>query len=178
MEHYETRKSREAIYDGKVFSVYLDQVELENGCMVSREVVEHHGGVAVIALDESDRLLLVRQYRYGSGRELLELPAGKLNPGENPRECGIRELAEETGYLAGHCELLVRIIPTPAYNSEEISIYTASDLSFVQQNPDPDEFLSVERLSLEQALELCMAGKISDSKTLAGILMYARLMGK
>lgn len=172
MEHVEKRRDRKSLYSGVVFDIYLDDVELEDGSMVKRELVDHNGGVAVLALDDEDHVFMVRQYRYGAGAVLMELPAGKLEKGEDPRSCGLRELEEETGHIAGYFEELAQIVPTPAYDSERIYIYLASHLTPTLQNLDPGEFLTVERIPFDYVLEMCLDGRITDAKTVAGILKY------
>jgi ADP-ribose pyrophosphatase len=167
--------SRSDIYAGRVFTIHVDEVKLPDGTPATREVVEHNGGVAVLALDDSDHVLMVRQYRYGADRVMLELPAGKLEKGEDPAACGLRELREETGMSAGEYSLLAKMYPTPAYCSECISIYLAEDLTPGEQHLDEGEFLSVERIPLSRAVEMCLSGEITDAKTLTGLLKYAYL---
>ena len=177
MQLFEQQLLRETIYRGKVFNVYLDKVRLENNAEVGRELVEHHGGVAVLAVDNDDNVLMVRQFRYGAQEVLLELPAGKLELGEKPAECGLRELAEETGMIAGEYSFLAKLNPTPAYCSECIYIYLAKGLKSGQQRLDADEFLNVERVPFSKALAMCLNGEITDAKTLIGILKYAAVKG-
>jgi len=173
MAHFEEKLASQELYRGKIFSVTQDRVRLENGDEARRDIVHHNGGVAVLALDGEGQLLLVRQFRYAFGQELLELPAGKVEPGEEPAVCGRRELEEECGCKAGRFELLSVLYPTVGYCSEVIHIYLAQDLSPCGQRLDEDEFLSVERLPLEKALELVLAGQLPDAKTQIGILTLA-----
>lgn len=125
MVHFEKELSRKEFYHGYIVDFCVHQVELEDGKTASREVVHHHGGVSVVALDEKGRLLLVRQFRFAAGKELLEIPAGKLEQGEDPMAAAARELEEETGYQAESLELLTEMIPTPGYCTEVIRIYLA-----------------------------------------------------
>lgn len=179
MEHFETTLSSKEIYKGRVFTAKVDAVRLENDSETTREYVLHPGGVAIAALDRQDNLLLVRQFRYPFGRELVELPAGKLEYGEDHQQCGRRELIEETGYEAGEFSYLGCLYPTPAYCSEIIHLYYATDLTEVSQNLDEDEFLSVFRVPLSKAVEMVMSGEISDAKSQIGILkVFAKRMGK
>jgi ADP-ribose pyrophosphatase len=178
MEYSEKQVSSEQIFKGKIITVRLDQAELVNGKIAAREVVHHNGGVAVLALDEADNVLFVRQFRYPYGEVLLELPAGKLELGEDPAACGLRELEEETGYAAGHCESLGVAYPTPGYCDEVLHLYFAKNLTKTAQNLDEDEFLSVEKIPLETAISLCLDGTIRDAKTLVAVLKYAAMKGK
>ena len=133
-------------------------------------MVHHNGGAAVAALNEKGEIYLVRQYRYALGKELIEIPAGKLEKGENPFDAARRELAEEAGVCAGEYRDLGTVIPTCGYCNEIIWIYGAKNLTAVSQNLDPDEFLSVFTLPLDEAAEKVISGEISDSKTAVAIL--------
>lgn len=175
MKHWEKTLITKPIYQGRILSLRLDTVELQDGRIASREVVEHNGGVAVLAVDRDNSVLFVRQFRYPYGEELLELPAGKLNPGEDPALCGRRELEEETGCTAGDYRFLAKIYPSPGYVDEVIYVYLARDLTLGSQHLDPGEFLTVKRIPLEQAVSLCLEGSITDAKTLLGILKYNEL---
>ena len=175
MAHFEKQLSSEEIFAGRVISVTLDTVELENGNTGIREVVHHHGGAGVAALNEQGEIYLVRQYRYALDRELIEIPAGKLEPGEDPFETAKRELGEEAGLTAAEYRDLGYIIPTCGYCSEIIYLYAAKALSPVDQHLDPDEFLSVFTMPLEEAVQLVLSGEITDSKTVAAILKVKAL---
>lgn len=173
MEHYEECLERKTLFQGRVFNIHLDTVRLQDNTTSTREVVEHHGGVAVLALDENDNLLMVEQYRYGADRVMLELPAGKIDPGESPETCGVRELEEETGYQAEKFMPFGKFYPTPAYDTETIYLYVAEDLVKTEQNLDPGEFIDVKKVPFAQAVELCKNGTIEDAKTTIAILRYA-----
>ena len=168
--------STEMKYDGKIVKLYCDSVELENGKTASREVVKHPGGVCIVPLDEDNNVLMVRQFRYPHGRVLLEIPAGKLEYGENHRECGLRELKEEIGCTCDSFEYLGNLIPTPAYDTEVIHMYLARGLHNGEQSLDEDEFLEIEKIPLEKAVEMIMNNEISDAKTQIAILKTARLI--
>lgn len=172
MEHFEKHVRTERLYEGRILNLRKDIVELENGKLADREIVEHNGGVCVVAVDENDMVYFVRQYRYAVGQLLLELPAGKLEKGEDPAACGRRELEEECGLAADQFELLATLFPTCAYDTETIYVYYARGLHPVRQHLDADEFLTVERHSLKDALELVLEGKVPDAKTQVGILKY------
>lgn len=175
MGHFEKKISAERLYKGRVLSFEVHRVELENGDTATREMIVHHGGVAIAALDEQDRLLMVRQYRYAVAQELLELPAGKLEPGEEPMACGLRELEEETGCAAERLVPLAEVYPVPPYCTEKIYVMRAEGLTRSSQHLDDDEFITVERVPFEEALRMVMAGEILDSKTQVGILKLAVL---
>ena len=169
--HHERKLSSTEIFRGRVFRVTEDQVLLENNKQASREVVHHNGGVCVAALDQDDNLLFVRQFRYALGEEVLELPAGKREKGEDPELCGIRELEEETGLKADNWQLLSRVMyPTVGYCSEIIHIYLAEGLHPTQQHLDEDEFLDVEKIPFHTALDMVLRDEIPDAKTQLAIL--------
>ena len=165
--------ARQEIFNGRIIKVVKDDVELENGRRTTREVVYHHEAVAVVAINENNEILLVKQYRYPIGRELTELPAGVLENGENPLEAAKRELLEETGYSAEHWELLTCIYTSPGVHDEKIYIYSASNLQKISgQNLDEDELLTFETVPFDKVFEMVCTGKIMDAKTIAGVLLY------
>ena len=167
----------DTIYEGPIFTITHDTVELENGCEAIRDVLLHHGGVCVIPVTEDNEVLLVKQFRYPFRTVTLEVPAGKLEKGEDHAECGRRELLEETGCKCSEYIYLGEMLPTPAYNSEITYMYLAKGLSYEKQSLDPDEFLDVEKMPLAEALKLVMDGSIRDGKTQIAILKAARLLG-
>ena len=173
MAHTEKTIESQTLYQGKIIEVRKDMAELENGQTAARELVVHHGGVGVAAIDSQDRILLVKQFRYAPKEELLEIPAGKKELGEDPKECGIRELEEECGCKAGRFEKLTEIYPTPAYCTEVTYIYYAENLQETSQNLDQGEFLDVLRVDFNKALEMVLAGEIKDAKTQVAILTLA-----
>ena len=174
MAHFEKELDRQELYRGCVFTVTTHRVGLEDGGESRRDVVNHNGGACVAAVDEEGRILLVRQYRFAVGRELLELPAGKLEPGEDPRTAAARELTEETGRTAASLVKLTEVLPTPAYCTERIYVYEAQGLSGAgDQHLDRDEFLDVVPVPLDRAVEMVLSGEITDAKTQAGVLMVA-----
>jgi len=171
----ETTMQQHVVYQGRIITVRNDDARLPNGAPCRREVVEHPGGVCVAALTDEQELLFVRQFRYPYGEVLLELPAGKLDPGEDPLAAGQRELAEETGAQAARYRDLGVFYPTPGYCGEKIYMYFATDLTFAQAKPDEDEFLVCERIALGQAVRMVLANEIRDGKTQAAILKLALL---
>ena len=176
MELTEKTVSSQSIYDGKILRLRRDEVLLPNGHRSLREVVDHPGGVCVLAIDSQGRALLVRQFRYPYGQVLTELPAGKLEYGEDPDAAARRELREETGAAAGDFRSLGELYPSPGYCGEIIRMYLAQDQSFADARPDEDEFLDVERVPFSQLVEQVLSGEIRDAKTIAAVLK-ARLMG-
>lgn len=165
-------------YRGRIINLRVDTALLPNGSSATREVVEHPGGVCVAALTGDGCLLFVRQFRYPYQKVLLELPAGKLDPGEDPLEAGKRELREETGAEAARYESLGELYPSPGYCGEIIHLYAATGLTFGQMSPDEDEFLEVEKIPLEEAARMVLDNEIPDAKTQAAVLkVYCREKG-
>ena len=175
MELFEKTLRETTLYDGKILRLHVDDVELPNGNRAIREIVEHSGGVCVAALNEQGTLRFVRQFRYPYHKVLLELPAGKLEKGEEPLEAGLRELEEECGLQAEKVVSLGCVYPTVAYCSEIIHLFLATGLHETQQHFDEDEFLEVEEIALSDAVKLVMDNEITDSKTVAAVLKIARL---
>lgn len=160
------------IYRGRVFDVSERIVRLPNGAEAVRELLYHKGAAAVVPVDEHGMVTLVRQYRVAHDAVMLEIPAGKLDSaGEDPLDCAHRELMEETGLRAERMEFLLRMVPTPGYDTETVCIYLATGLSAGSAHLDEDEFLTVERMPLRDAADLVMRGELQDAKTALGILM-------
>ncbi|HPZ42410.1 MAG TPA: NUDIX hydrolase [Bacillota bacterium] len=163
--------SSEVIYRGKIITLRVDTVALpQEGQTGIREVVEHAGAVAVVPVTEQDELLLVRQYRHATGKTLLEIPAGRIEPGEDLAECARRELLEETGYLARNLEKLLFFYSTPGFTNEQLHIYLATGLTLQEQDLDEDEFIDVQKVPYQKALDMIWSGDICDAKSIAGIL--------
>jgi ADP-ribose pyrophosphatase len=162
--------SREEKYTGKFLSVHVDRVELPNGRTSVREVVEHVDGVAVLPLDERNNVLAVTQYRYVFGKTLLEIPAGKLDEGEDPVTGALRELKEETGAVPDTLLPMGHILPSPGCYGEVLHLFLARGLQMEQQQPDEDEFLRLERIPFTEMVHRVMNGEIDDAKTVAAVL--------
>ncbi len=161
---------RRDVYDGIIVKVHVDDVRLPNGKEAIREVVDHVDGAAVLALDEENRVLAVRQYRYVFGRVMTELPAGKLDPGEDPVTGALRELKEETGAEPDIFQPLGKIVPAPGCYGETLHLFLARGLKFGTQKLDEDEFLNVERIPFDEMVHRCVSGEIDDAKTVAAVL--------
>lgn len=164
------------IFDGRVVKLRVDTVQLPDGRLAEREIMKHPGGVGVIAIDEDKNVLMVRQFRDAAKRIMLEIPAGKLEYGENPLECGKRELVEETGFRAAKFEHLGEFFVTPAYCEERINIYLASELTKECQNLDDGEFVEVEKISLDTLFDMVMHNEIADAKTIIAVLKAKQLL--
>lgn len=179
MEHlYEQTISSEQLYDGKVVKLFKDDVLLENGEKAVREVIRHPGGVCVLPLDPDGNIYMVKQFRYPFKQVLLELPAGKMEAGEDPLDCGTRELSEEIGASAGKMTLIGKLYPTVAYDTETIWVYLAQDLTFAGgQHLDPEEFVDVVKIPFEQAYQMVLRDEIPDAKTQVGIMRAKPLLG-
>lgn len=172
---YEQTEETQGIFSGKIISVHTDTVTLVDGTEAQREVVDHPGGVAVVGLTENNEVLMVRQFRYPYKEIIYEIPAGKLEKGEDIRQAGIREFHEECGAEARNFEVLGEIYPTPGYCSEIIHLFYATDLTFTQQELDDDEYLDVIKMPLGECVAKIMSGEIKDAKTIVGILKLKEL---
>lgn len=175
MAHFEKTLNSDTRFEGRVFTVTVDKVELENGRTSTREVVHHHGGACIAALTENDEIYLVRQFRYAFGQELWELPAGKLEKGEDPFAAAKRELGEECGLTAEHFVDLGPVYPTVGYCTEIIYCWAATGLSPCGMHLDEDEFLTPEKVPFDRAVEMVLSGEIRDGKTVAALLKIKAL---
>lgn len=167
----EKKLSSKLVYDGKILKLYLDGVELPDGAKAKREYVKHSGGAAVLFIKDG-AVALVKQFRYAYGKEIYEIPAGKLDVGEKPETAALRELEEETGYRAKDLQKLLEIYPTPGYTNEIIHIYFVKDAEYVGAKPDEDEFLNCGFMPFDEVLKLIESGGICDAKTVAAIYKY------
>ena len=176
MELTEKTLDRTDIFSGKVVSLHVDTVELPDGTTSIREVVEHVDGVAVLALDEDNNVLTVTQYRYVFAKPMLELPAGKLDGGEEPRIGALRELKEETGAVPETLESLGKIVLSPGCFGETLHLFLARGLHMGQQHLDEGEFLNVDRIPFDELYRRCMDGDVDDAKTVTAVLKAKLLL--
>ncbi len=159
------------LFEGKVINLRRDEVVLPNGRTATREVVEHPGAVAVIPRTREGNIIMVRQFRHPIGQILLEVPAGKLDPEEKPEACALRELAEETGFVAGRLRKLTAMFTTPGFTNEVIHVYLAEDLEKCDKQPDEDEFISTEVYTPAQLQHMIASGEICDAKSLVALCL-------
>ena len=177
MELTEKKLSSKQIFDGKVVKLYVDTVELPNGKEAVREIVRHPGAVCVVPVTDDGQVIMVRQFRYPFNSIMLEIPAGKLEPGENPEDAVRRELEEESGAVAGKIQHIGELYTTVAILDEKIQIYLATELEFIDSHPDEDEFVEVTKIPLNQLVDMVMSGEIKDAKTQIAILKADRILG-
>lgn len=170
------RLKRELIAKGAIIDYYQDTMQIPNGHIAKWDLIDHKGAAAVVAVREDGKLIMVRQYRNALERETIEIPAGGLNGRQEPTEqAAIRELREETGYIAKEIQFLTSIYTTVAFCNEKIDIYLATGLKRQEsQDLDEDEYVNVEYYDLEELLTMIREARIQDSKTICGILLYAQ----
>jgi ADP-ribose pyrophosphatase len=172
---------RNRVYEGRVFTTIVDDVEYPSGVKTIREIAEHPGGAVVLAVFEDRRIILIHQHRYPLGKFIWELPAGKLDAGEDPMMCALRELEEETGYSANKLELLTSIYTTPGFCTETLHIYLAIGLSEVpggRRLEEGEETMSMKIVPMQEALAMIERREILDSKSICGILLGDRMLEK
>ena len=177
MDLTEKTLESQTIYEGPIFTITHDTVQLGDGSSSIRDVLLHHGGVCVIPITDNNEIFMVRQFRYPFRTVTMEVPAGKLEAGEDHSVCGRRELLEETGCVCSEFIYLGEMYPTPAYNSEITHMYLARGLEYQNQCLDEGEFLEVVKIPITEAVEMVMKGEIKDGKTQLVILKAARILG-
>lgn len=175
MNFEEKTLSSECVYDGRIIKVCRDEIELSTGRKSFREVVHHSGGVVILAFKDENTLLFVKQFRYPLKQTLLELPAGKLEKGENPDLAAKRELEEETGYRAENWQPLGYIFTSAGYSTEKLYLYKASKLEFIGEHPDEGEILKILEFNINDVYKMIETGEINDAKTLCAILRGLKL---
>lgn len=168
--------SSDRIYTGKIISLKVDTVEVENKGYQKREIIEHGGAVGIVAINENNEVILIKQFRKPIEKVIWEIPAGKLEPGENPKECAIRELKEETGYEAQNLKLIHKFYTSAGFSNQKIFIYLATGLTMGENNLDNDESLEVYKINLEEAYNMVIKNEIEDAKTSIGILFTKELI--
>jgi ADP-ribose pyrophosphatase len=164
-------KEVKKIYRGRVIDLNVEKVTLPNDVEVELEVIRHPGGAGVVPLFEDHSIVLIRQYRHCAGGEIWEIPAGRIDEGENPLDCAVRELAEEVGYQASHIEKLTAIYSAPGFCTEKVHIFLATGLTPCETNQEEDEIIEIIRLPIKEAVEEVKSGEIDDAKTVVGILL-------
>lgn len=169
----ETKLSSETIFNGKVLELQLDRVRLPNGKDANREVIRHKGAVCIIPVCDDGQIIVERQFRYPINKVITEIPAGKLEPGEDPEDCARRELTEETGYYPHKLEFMGMMIGSPAILDERIYMYRASELEKRQTSFDEDEFLVIKKMPLDDLVKMVLKGEIEDAKTQIAVLKLA-----
>ena len=176
MDYFEQRIDRDDKYHGIIVDVHLDNVRLSDGSKARREVVEHPGGVTILPVDEAGNCYMVRQFRYPAGHMMLEAPAGKLEYGEDHRECAVRELSEETGFTADELIYLGGFYTSPGFSSELLHVYLALGLHAGESHLDEGEFLNVEKHSLQALEQMIMNNEIGDAKTIIAVLKAEKVL--
>lgn len=170
---------KEKLYHGKIVNLVVDHVKYNSGNEAAREIIEHPGGSVVLAVFDNNDILLVKQYRYPIGGDVVELPAGKLDANEDPQRCAERELREETGYTAHRWRKLTTIMTTPGFCNEQLHIYMAQELSLSphgQALEEGEQTIKLLRVPLNEAVAMIERGEIADGKSIVGILMGERLL--
>lgn len=160
----------EKVYEGRVVTLRCDTVELPGQKYAKREIVDHAGGVTIVALTEDNKIPFVKQFRIATGKHLLELPAGLIDHNENPKQAALRELEEETGWLAEEVKFLVEFYTSPGFTNEKVHIFKAENLKKTQVNFDDTENIEIIELTMEEALHKIKLGEIIDAKTIVGLL--------
>ena len=160
----------ERIYEGKILNLRKDTVTVETGTSV-REIVEHNGGAVIVPVTDDGKIIMVKQYRKPAKRVMLEVPAGKIDPGEDHYTTAIRELKEETGYTADNVRFLTKMYPSVGYSEELLYIYMVTGLTPGETDPDENEAIDVVEIPLDELHKMIMEGKIEDAKTIAGVMM-------
>lgn len=169
------RIERSLVYKGAWISMYTDSMAFANGNFANWDFIHHNGAAAMVAEDADGKIVMIRQWRPGAEGEILELPAGGINPGEEPMDAAVRELREETGALCDEAKPLLMIQPSPAYNDEKVHMFYCKVTGYTDLELDDNEYVTIERYSLEELIGKIMNGDIADSKTVAGLFAYQKI---
>lgn len=178
MDYYEKTISTELMYKGNIINVERLTVELPNGKIATRDVVRNPGASVIVPVTDNGEIVMVEQFRKPNEKTFIEIPAGKLDAGEEPIKCAERELKEETGYTAKELKKILTLNPAPAFADEVLHIYLATGLSRGEAHPDEDEFISARTYKIDEVLNMIDEGQITDSKTVAGVLFAVRYLSK
>ncbi|AOY77085.1 NUDIX hydrolase [Clostridium formicaceticum] len=176
MSFEEKTLKSERIYEGKIVNLRVDTVELPQKKYSKREIIEHAGAVGILAVTKDQKIVLVKQFRKPVEETILEIPAGKLEAKENPADCALRELGEETGYKTSKVKKLLEFYSSPGFTNEVLHIYLAEDLEEGIAHPDEGEFVEPVHIGIEEALEKITKGEIKDAKTIIAILAYKNIL--
>lgn len=171
MTFNEKTVSSEMIYKGAILNLRRDEVLVKDGSHSYREIIEHNGGAVAVALTKDNEVILIKQFRKPMEKDMIELPAGKIEVGEDPKETIVRELKEETGYTAKNIKLMAEFNPSVGYTSETLYIYLATDLTAGETEFDEHEAIDMYKVPLDEAIKMVIDGKITDGKTIAGLLL-------
>jgi len=172
----EKKVDSKTLFEGVIFNVERQKVLLPNGKDAIRDIVVNPNAAAVVAIDNDNNVIMVKQFRATVGKVLLEIPAGKLDKGEDPLKCASRELREETGYTSKDIKFLFAPLVSPGFATEHIHIFMATDLTLGKVDPDEDEFVETVKIPITKVIDMIMNGEIEDSKTVSGVLAAARIL--
>lgn len=178
MDLTETFVSRQDIFDGRIVTLHVDTVTLPDGNTALREIIDHPGGVGILAIDDDDRVFMVQQYRYAFSQAMWEIPAGKREAGEEPLVTAKRELQEEVGVTAERWLPMGELIPSPGCYAERLYLFMARGLTVGDTHPDDDEFLTVSRVPFTELSQACLSGEIQDAKTVVAVLKAKAMLGR
>ena len=178
MNHEEKTMKSEKIYEGKMINLRVDTVELPDKKYSKREIVEHPGSVGIVAITHDGDMVLVKQFRKPVEKNLLEIPAGKIEINEEPKETALRELYEETGYRAGNVEYLFEFYTSPGFSNEKMYLFLATELVEGEAEPEGDEYIEIQKIGLENLMDMVIKGDILDSKTIIGIYYGERYINQ
>lgn len=176
MSYEEKTMKTEKVYDGKILNLRIDTVELPDKKYSKREIVEHPGAVGIVAITNNKEIVLVKQFRKAVEKELIEIPAGKLEIGEEPKDCVIRELKEETGYSAEKITYMMEFYTSPGFSNEKLYLFMAESLQEGEAEPEKDEYIEVLKLNINDLISMVDNGEILDSKTIIACITAKKIM--